>query len=134
MLSSRSSRVRAVSNVPLEDFLDQAGLAGAVAVVERERREVDGRVREAVERLRARRHDLRVREMLRVERDQLVVRRCSLRRQPSGCRLAAHPLRMSTGTVPGMFEWMPSSPAGAWMPRFCVTAAPQSPPCATYSS
>ncbi len=40
---------------------------------------------------------------------------------------------MSGGAVPGMLEWMPSSPGAAWMPMVCVTAAPQSPPCATNS-
>ena len=38
----------------LEDLLDQAGLTGPVAVVERERREIDGGVRQPVQRLRTR--------------------------------------------------------------------------------
>ena len=51
---------------------------------------------------------------------------------PSG---AGAPLRnasaISAGAVPGMLEWMPSSSGGACMPIVWVTAAPQSPPCAT---
>ena len=39
---------------------------------------------------------------------------------------------MSGGTVPGMFEWMPSSSAGAFEPMTSVIWAPQSPPWATY--
>ena len=38
---------------------------------------------------------------------------------------------MSAGAVPGMLEWMPSSSGGACSPIVWVTAAPQSPPCAT---
>src|SRR5436190_21848410 len=57
-----------------EDLLHQAGLTSPVAVVERERREIDGRVRQSVQRLRTRRHDLRVAHVLRVEGAQLLVR------------------------------------------------------------
>ena len=42
MLSRRSSRVRALLQVALQDLFHQPGLAGAVAVVEHERREVGG--------------------------------------------------------------------------------------------
>src|SRR3984957_5334087 len=38
---------------------------------------------------------------------------------------------MSAGAVPGMLEWMPRSSGAACSPIACVTAAPQSPPCAT---
>ena len=65
--------MRSLCSRALEDLLHQAGLAGPVAVVERERREIDGRVREPVHRLRTRRHDLRVGHVLRVEGAQLLV-------------------------------------------------------------
>ena len=41
MLSRMSSRVEIAVEAPLEDLLDQPGLAGAVTVVDRERRQVD---------------------------------------------------------------------------------------------
>ena len=41
------------------------------------------------------------------------------------------PLDQIRWRVPGMLEWMPSSPGAAWMLIVCVTAAPQSPPWAT---
>src|SRR5438309_9993949 len=43
----------------LEGLLDQAGLSGPVAVVQCERREIDGRVGQPVKRLRTRGHDQR---------------------------------------------------------------------------
>ncbi len=73
----------------VEDLGNEPGLAGAVAVVDRERREIDGRVRQAIQRLRARRHDLGVGDVLRVEGAQLVVRAPLFVRQTGRRRLAA---------------------------------------------
>ena len=42
MLSRMSSRVRALSRLSLQDLFHEPGLAGAVAVVEHERRQVGG--------------------------------------------------------------------------------------------
>ncbi len=107
----------------LEDLLHQAGLPGPVAVVERERREIDGRVRQSVQRLRTRRHDLRVGHVLRIEGAQLLVRAQLLLGETDGAGSpGSTPLTMSVEAVPGMLEWMPSRPAGAWMPMACVTA------------
>ena len=65
--------MRSLSIGPMKDLFDEPGLAGAVAVIERERREVDRRVGQPVQRLRARGHDLRVGDVLGVEVAQLLV-------------------------------------------------------------
>ena len=109
-----SSRVSVARQAALEDPCDQAGLAGAVAVVDGERGQVDRRIGQAVHRLRPRRHDLRVGHVLGVEAEQLVVGATLVGRKAVRRRVAAQDGRVSisAGAVPGMFEWMPISSGG----------------------
>ena len=123
----------APGRLALEDLRDEAGLAGAVAVVDQQRREVDRRVRQAVHRLRARRHDLRVGHVLRVEGAQLLVGAPLVGREAGRRRVAGSKPRDDLGgrraghvrVDAEQLRRPPASPIG-W-----VTAAPQSPPCAT---
>ena len=111
MLSRMSSLVRSPGRLAGDDPRDESWLAGAVAVVDHPRREVDRRVCQAVQRLRSRRHDLGVCHVLGVEGAQLVVGARALRRRvrPAAGRRSRTPVMISAGAVPGMLEWMPSS-------------------------
>jgi hypothetical protein len=81
----------------LEDARDEPGLAGAVAVVDRERGEVDRGVREPIQGLRTRRHDQRVGDVLRVERAQLLEGALLLGRQAGRRRVAVQERRGDLG-------------------------------------
>jgi MFS transporter, PHS family, inorganic phosphate transporter len=72
-----------------QDALHEPGLAGAVAVVEHERREVDRGVGQAVQGLRAGGHDLRVGQVLGEEGAELLVGGFLLRGQVRRRRVAA---------------------------------------------
>src|SRR6266581_4828468 len=73
----------------LQGLFHEPGLAGAVAVVEHERGQVDGGVRQPVQRLRARRHDLRVGQVPGKEGAQLLERASFLVREIRRRRVAA---------------------------------------------
>jgi hypothetical protein len=60
---------------PVKDRFDESGQAGGVAVVKCERRQIDGRIRQPVKRLRARRHDQCLGHVSCVEGAQLLVTR-----------------------------------------------------------
>ena len=109
MLSSRSSRVSALSRVPCRTCSDEARLTAPVAVVEHERRQVDGRVGQPIQGLRARRHELRVGDVLGEERAELLVgERSSADRSLGGGSPRWTAVMIAAGTVPAMFEWIPT--------------------------
>src|SRR5262249_55267082 len=117
--------------LPVEDARDERG--AAVVVVEDPGGEPDRRVLDPVQRLRALRHLLGVREAVLVEEGELLVRVLLVGREPGRRRLSreGRPRRPGADPAPAMLGWMPGSPGAAPAPIRPTIPAPQPPPCAT---